>query len=270
MGGALCRPELVQLLMPPLIGKWNALSDDDRALFPLLECLTSVAQALGSGFHEFAQPVFARCLRLIERNLTAEAPGERPINEGHGPDSDFIVCALDLISGLAEGLGPSAEALVAGSALTQLLFACMRSPMADIRQSAYALVGDLSKSCVGVLRPGFPEVIPLLASQLNPEFVSVCNNATWAVGEIAVKVRAARERGGRRARAARRPPVAERRAAAARPAQGSRLAAWQPSRRSHSPLRPPDRPSRLVPPVRRLAPSCVRTCPTSWPRSCPS
>lgn len=242
MGGALCRPELVQLLMPPLIGKWNALSDDDRALFPLLECLTSVAQALGSGFHEFAQPVFARCLRLIERNLTAEAPGERPINEGHGPDSDFIVCALDLISGLAEGLGPAAEALVAGSALTQLLFACMRSPMADIRQSAYALVGDLSKSCVGVLRPGFPEVIPLLASQLNPEFVSVCNNATWAVGEIAVKVRAAQEkRRPARARAERRLPVAERRTAAAT-AQGSRSAVRRPPRRPHSPLRPPARP----------------------------
>ena len=32
--------------MPPLIAKWNSLKDDDKDLFPLLECLSSVATAL--------------------------------------------------------------------------------------------------------------------------------------------------------------------------------------------------------------------------------
>jgi len=27
----------------------------------------------------------------------------------------------------------------------------------------------------------------VLAVNLNPEFISVCNNATWAIGEIAIK-----------------------------------------------------------------------------------
>jgi len=63
------KPELVQILMPPLMQKWNTLSDDDRNLFPLLECLTAVAQALGKGFFVFAEPVFARCAQIIERNL---------------------------------------------------------------------------------------------------------------------------------------------------------------------------------------------------------
>jgi len=27
----------------------------------------------------------------------------------------------------------------------------------------------------------------ILAVNLNPEFISVCNNATWAIGEIAIK-----------------------------------------------------------------------------------
>jgi transportin-1 len=189
VGSALCKPEFVQMLMPPLIGRWNQLSDDDRALFPLLECLTSVAQALGVGFGEFAQPVFARCLVLIERNLKPTAPGEVPINGGDGPDADFIVCSLDLISGLAEGLGASVEGLVTSSNLVPLLYACMRAEQSDIRQSAYALIGDLAKSCIGVLRPALGEMMPLLISQLNPEYVSVCNNAAWAVGEISIKVR---------------------------------------------------------------------------------
>ena len=29
--------EFIQLLMPPLIGKWNELKDEDKDLFPLLE-----------------------------------------------------------------------------------------------------------------------------------------------------------------------------------------------------------------------------------------
>lgn len=31
------------------------------------------------------------------------------------------------------------------------------------------------------------KVLPLLAANLRPDFVSVCNNATWAIGEISVK-----------------------------------------------------------------------------------
>jgi len=34
--------------MPPLVLKWQALGDTDRELLPLLECLTSLAQALGA------------------------------------------------------------------------------------------------------------------------------------------------------------------------------------------------------------------------------
>jgi hypothetical protein len=32
------------------------------------------------------------------------------------------------------------------------------------------------------------QFFPILAQNLNPEFISVCNNATWAIGEIAIKL----------------------------------------------------------------------------------
>jgi len=70
-------PELIQILMPPLMQKWNTLSDDDRNIFPLLECLTAVAQALGKGFFVFAEPVFARCAQIIERNLLKQKEAVR-------------------------------------------------------------------------------------------------------------------------------------------------------------------------------------------------
>merc|ERR1712167_153878 len=43
-------------------------------------------------------------------------------------------------------------------------------------------------ACVDNLRPVLPDYLPLMTSQLNPEYVSVCNNASWAIGEIAIKV----------------------------------------------------------------------------------
>lgn len=30
--------------------------------------------------------------------------------------------------------------------------------------------------------------MPILGLNLNPEFISVCNNATWAIGEIAMQM----------------------------------------------------------------------------------
>ena len=32
------------------------------------------------------------------------------------------------------------------------------------------------------------DFMPILAANLNPEFISVCNNATWAIGEISIKM----------------------------------------------------------------------------------
>eukprot|EP00741_Cyanophora_paradoxa_P008025 tig00001239_g7764.t1 len=181
VGSDLNRPEYVAMLMPPLIVRWNQLSDVDKNLFPLLECLTSVAQALGPGFLEFADPVFQRCLRLVENTLRAQAMNE----EG---DKEFIVCALDLLSGLAEGLKAGIDPLVAKSNLTLLLFECAKDQAPDVRQSAFALVGDLAKSCHRHLQPHLKEFVPVLLQNLDPTYLSVCNNASWALGELAVKV----------------------------------------------------------------------------------
>lgn len=94
VGHHLNKPEYINLLMPPLINKWNVLKDEDKDLFPLLEvyyslyftlfgiklneylyiflifqCLSSVATALQSGFLPYCEPVFRRCVSLIEQTL---------------------------------------------------------------------------------------------------------------------------------------------------------------------------------------------------------
>ena len=69
VGHHLNRPEHISMLMPPLIAKWNLLHDNDKDLFPLLECLSSVATALQAGFLPYCEPVFRRCLSLVEQTL---------------------------------------------------------------------------------------------------------------------------------------------------------------------------------------------------------
>ena len=69
VGPNLNKAEYINMLMPPLIAKWNQLRDEDKDLFPLLECLSSVATALQSGFLPYAEPVYNRCVSLVEQTL---------------------------------------------------------------------------------------------------------------------------------------------------------------------------------------------------------
>jgi len=99
-------------------------------------------QALGPGFAQFAEPVFQRCINLIQSQQLAKID---PTAAGMLYDREFIVCSLDLLSGLVEGLGAGIESLVAQSNLRDLLLQCCMDEAADVRQSALALLGDLSR-----------------------------------------------------------------------------------------------------------------------------
>ncbi|KAI1229659.1 hypothetical protein IHE44_0010991 [Lamprotornis superbus] len=251
VGHHLNQPEYIQKLMPPLIQKWNELKDEDKDLFPLLEvglgvtpgrggrvpiplshpsthdvpiprcpqCLSSVATALQSGFLPYCEPVYQRCVTLVQKTLAQAMMYNQHPEQYEAPDKDFMIVALDLLSGLAEGLGGHVEQLVARSNIMTLLFQCMQDTMPEVRQSSFALLGDLTKACFVHVKPcigefwgppgrGRPEIrvgeglcspvptcapspaefMPILGTNLNPEFISVCNNATWAIGEICMQM----------------------------------------------------------------------------------
>lgn len=194
VGSALNRPEYVNILMPPLISKWQTLADDDIDLVPLLECLASVTIAVGPGFLDHSPAVFQRCVQIIHNTLlTYQQETQKPLAERELPDRTFIIVSLDLLSGLTQGLGSSVGPLVAQSSppLLPLLALCITHQDPPVRQSAYALLGDLAISAFDLLRPSLPSIMPELINQIEPEpkadVVSVCNNATWSAGEIALQ-----------------------------------------------------------------------------------
>lgn len=192
VGSELQDPRHVSVLLPPLTAKWQQISDFDRDIFPLLECFTSVAQALGPAFTPYAETVFARCCHIIQTQLLAQTD---PASAGVAFDREFVVCALDLLSGVTEALGPTIDPLVGRSNVCALLLQCCAVDSNDVKQSALALLGDLCKACIHHLKPRLGELLTVCASQLSGpesfvhERISVANNACWALGEMAVKVR---------------------------------------------------------------------------------
>ncbi|KAF8637781.1 hypothetical protein AX17_002572 [Amanita inopinata Kibby_2008] len=192
VGRALQNPLYVDILMPPLTTKWSKLRDDDEDLIPLLECLASVTIAIGPAFLPYAGPVFERCNSLIHKSLL-EYQQYQQNPDFDEPDKSFLVVALDLLSGLTQGLGMALEPLINRTQphLLSLLTICLKHPQAPVRQSAYALVGDMAMSCFVILRPHMPGIMQELILQLDPEpkveFISASNNAAWSVGEVALR-----------------------------------------------------------------------------------
>lgn len=111
-GSNLNQKKYIDLIMPILLSKWNTLADTDVNLFPLLECLSFVAAALGSGFIPFAALVYERSIRLIHTTLAAQVAFDQEPQRFDPPEKDFIVVSLDLLSGLFQGIGTSAESLI--------------------------------------------------------------------------------------------------------------------------------------------------------------
>uniref|UniRef100_A0A0N4U2Z0 Transportin-1 n=1 Tax=Dracunculus medinensis TaxID=318479 RepID=A0A0N4U2Z0_DRAME len=177
VGAHLINPSYLEALMTPLMAKWSSLTDDDRELFPLLECMSSVVTALHSAFAPFAKPVFDRCIQLAK-----ERPGEAEM-----PDKDFLVVALDLLSSLTESLGEEIDHFVGESNIIAHLYQCSMDPQSEVRQSAFALLGDLTKTSYHRLQSHLDMIMSVLCQNINPEQVSVCNNSIWAIGEISLK-----------------------------------------------------------------------------------
>ncbi|KAI9096095.1 Transportin-PC [Phlyctochytrium arcticum] len=192
VGSALSNDRFINLLMTPLVRRWQMIEDMDRGIFPLFECMSSVATALGPKFAPFAQEVWQRCVRIVQTTFQL-LQNQHQLPAHVEVDRDFIVVSLDLLSGVAQGLNFLVDPLVSQlqPGILTLLPICMKDESPEVRQSAYALLGDLAISAFPHLKPLVNQYLPELIQQITPSpasnRVSVINNAIWAAGEIALK-----------------------------------------------------------------------------------
>jgi hypothetical protein len=197
VGSALRHNDLVSMLMPALLTRWNKVSDQSKEMFPLLECLSYVAISLAELFTPYAGGIFARSVNIVHRNLeegvmAAQNPGFE------SPDKDFLVTSVDLLSAIIQALPPAegSQLLASTPSFFQLLALCMKHEDNEVRQSAYALLGDCSIYVFDRVQPCLPDIMNILIEQLDVERAhlehddvayAVINNACWSTGEIAMR-----------------------------------------------------------------------------------
>ncbi|KIW60948.1 hypothetical protein PV05_01124 [Exophiala xenobiotica] len=194
----MAKPELVDLLMPVLIQRWNKIQDDSREMFPLLGCLGYIAMAYGDTFAQFAPPIFDRCIKVIYSNLQQHMAflSGQTVDQ---PDKDFIVTALDLLSAIIQAISPEKSAPLVQNSQPQffdLLSFSMEDPTTDVRQSAYAVLGDCAIALYDTLDPYLPKLLPTLVRQLDLDAMpdddsengfNVLANVCWSIGEISAR-----------------------------------------------------------------------------------
>lgn len=198
VGLMLAQPEHRNKLMPALLGRWQVVQDQSREIFPLLECLSYVAMAMGDAFAPYAEPIFGRCVNIIHQNLEQVMVANSNVNFEQ-PDKDFLVTSLDLLSAIIQALESEKAAKLAATsqpALFELMTFCLDDPTDEVQQSAYALLGDCAKYVFDQLKPFLPTILPILMKRLDLDDIldeeidsgfSVVNNACWSAGEIAVR-----------------------------------------------------------------------------------
>ena len=147
VGDKLANPAFSQMLMAPIMQKWHILTDEDREIYPLLECVSSIVMTMQKAFMPFVEPVFQRCVYFIENTLQKSlqaglaanklreeigpnGPTEAQlaaVRKIETPEKDVLIVAVDLLSELTESLGSDIHNLVAAnnSKLVQLLYFCI-------------------------------------------------------------------------------------------------------------------------------------------------
>jgi transportin-1 len=193
VGPAIAEGHLPSIFVPPLMQMWDGLAKHDptdRTLLPLLECIASIALTSGTNFQPYALDVFNMAMAMIESvTLLLVTSGERIEND---EEADPIICAADVLDGLVEGLGGNFAALVNSSSrygpqFTTMLHTLCKHEVPGVRMSALALLGDLARNAPSVIEAALPLLLPEAIANADPVQHSVCNNAVWALGEIAVR-----------------------------------------------------------------------------------
>lgn len=192
------RVDLTARLMKVIFERWDSLAEDSRELFALLECLGIVAVNLCEEFAPYAQHTYTKLIAIIAQNLEVKiAAADNP--DVDIPDKDFLISCIDMISYLLQALGTSMSPHLLGTTqphLREILPYCLQDPELLVRQSAFALLGDMAIFVFAEIERSFDQLMSIILAQLqslptshrhNAEVSRVLNNICWSTGEILVR-----------------------------------------------------------------------------------
>ena len=205
-------PKVSAIVWPVLLRACQT-TPPDRRLVALLDAIATVTLNLGASVAPHAAPLMARSLQLglaqlraagerarAEAGLLAQLRAERPectATEAGDVvlarlgvpsfDLDFAIVALDLCGAVCEVLGAKSGPALASLPLGDLLRESVMCSDSSVRQAVFALVGDLARNVWDLIAPVSGALLAPLLESLYASNVSLCMNASWALGEICVR-----------------------------------------------------------------------------------
>mmetsp|Transcript_23541 Transcript_23541/g.42101 ORF Transcript_23541/g.42101 Transcript_23541/m.42101 type:complete len:912 (+) Transcript_23541:138-2873(+) len=188
VGPDLAQPGYVQAILGPLAQRFEAVADNDRSIIALFECLSSLAQNLGEAFLPIVPRLVQRCMKLILNGAQAAQMWLQNPNEFEKPDREVMAASIDLLSGIVEGLQGKVSEVLQQQNFLSVVPEVLKDTALQVKQSAFALVGDSAKHCMEHLAPFLSQILPHCAKALRENnSATVSNNAAWAIGEICIK-----------------------------------------------------------------------------------
>lgn len=186
----------MKILLPHLISKWSSMPDNDKELWPLLECLSYVATSLGEKFMPMAPDVYSRAFRILCHCVELEAKSQQNPSLVV-PEKDFIITSIDMIDGLVQGLGPQSQTLLfpqeSDNSLLQVMLQCLQDPAHEVRQSTFALLGDIVYFFdPQLLAATLSQFLKFIGTEImhndDPDGVPALINAIWCLGIISERI----------------------------------------------------------------------------------
>lgn len=189
VGWELDRPQLVEALLTPVMQKFETVPDNDLTTISLFECVSNLVQNLRHSLLPVIPRIIQRCMRIIGEVTRATQMFDQNPNEYEQPDSELMAASLDLLAGIIEGLLDSSGQVVMQSNFLAMLPEVLRCKSMRVKQSGFALMGSAASHCMEQLGPHLPQLLPLCATGLvNGMTTMVSHNASWAIGEVCVRV----------------------------------------------------------------------------------
>ncbi|KAF7456533.1 HEAT repeat-containing protein [Cryptosporidium felis] len=186
VGPKVFTPTFESDLAPLLITKWKSFSIEHPCLVASMDAIAKIFSVVGLQASKFTDPILEHCVRGV---LLAALNHFKSSEEVPYSIQDAAECALDLVSSVVETIkDPAVSTLERSGFPSFLLLFCQEDRFPNVKQSAFACVGDIAKfgnDSLRVLKPSLPNILQLLAIGLSSPNIGVSNNAAWAIGEIA-------------------------------------------------------------------------------------
>eukprot|EP00834_Sanchytrium_tribonematis_P000478 NODE_9_length_64580_cov_1.431941.p5 type:complete len:820 gc:universal NODE_9_length_64580_cov_1.431941:3842-6301(+) len=188
LGHDLREDVVMQAIIPPLLAYWDRVKIVDVVYPTLLDCLQHLFVAFGPLLLPFSKQIISKAGGTIIHGLADM--------QQHGLDSLYdathIVCCLDLMSGLLNGLGEqSSDFFQYKENLNQILGSCLSFGEPEILQATFGLLGELTlfqpQSIDRFLPMYYEAAISAIHLPTYETEARAISNATWFLGELVIR-----------------------------------------------------------------------------------